>query len=157
MSLHPATPTHPPGQPLSAAGWRDLSAARALERLCFAQDAWGYFELAWALLQPGIVRIKATDGPQLVGLVIGESRPFEATGWVASICVHPQYQHRGIGRALLTACEAALPQPVIKLTVRESNQHAIALYQQSGYARVSVWQGYYAGGENGLVMEKNRS
>lgn len=168
-AIHPAPAPAASAFAIARAGWRDLRAARALERLCFGADAWGYFELGFTLIQPGLARFKALDGGRsersghgerddrpVVGLVIGESRPFEGAGWVASICVHPAYQRRGIGGALLAACEAALPQRVIKLTVRESNRQAIALYRQFGYERVAVWQNYYASGEDGLVMEKSK-
>lgn len=139
---------------LARAGWRDLAATRELEKVCFGSDAWGYFELVMSLLQPGRVQLKATQQSQVVGLVIGDSRPFERVGWIANICVHPDHQRQGIAKALLSACEAALPQPVIKLTVRKSNSQAIALYQQLGYKQVTVWANYYSGGEAGLVMEK---
>ncbi len=159
-SLRAQVPLTPPAAAetyqLARAGWRDLSAAHALEKVCFERDAWGYFEIFLALIQPGTVRLKAEVAGRLVGMVIGEPRPFEDAAWIASICVHPDYQRRGIGKALLSACEAALPQRLVKLTVRKSNAHAIALYQQFGYKQVAVWQSYYAGGEDGLVMEKSR-
>jgi ribosomal protein S18 acetylase RimI-like enzyme len=42
----------------------------------------------------------------------------------------------------------------MKLTVRMSNQGAIALYEQEGYRSVDIWKKYYNDGEDGLVMEK---
>lgn len=155
-ALRPAPAILSASQPLLPVTWRDLRAVRALEKVCFGPDAWGYFDLLLALLQPGIVRLKAQVDGNLAGMVIGESRPFEGAGWVASICVHPNYQRHGLGKALLAACEAALPQNLIKLTVRKSNSRAIALYQQFGYEHVSTWQHYYSGGEDGLVMEKSK-
>jgi ribosomal protein S18 acetylase RimI-like enzyme len=40
------------------------------------------------------------------------------------------------------------------LTVRISNDKAIALYEDEGYRTVDIWKRYYADGEDGLVMEK---
>ncbi|MBI3243667.1 MAG: GNAT family N-acetyltransferase [Chloroflexi bacterium] len=136
------------------ATFRDLNQARALERVCFGPEGWGTLELFFALLFPNTVRLKAVADDQLVGLVIGDRQPWERMGWVATLGVLPNYQRRGIGGALLAACESVLGQPRVRLTVRLSNQAAIALYRQVGYQRVSVWHGYYSGGEDGLVMEK---
>jgi [ribosomal protein S18]-alanine N-acetyltransferase len=156
-AIHPAPtlPTTSPS-PLIRVTWRDLRAVHTLEKVCFGRDAWGYLDLFMAVVQPGIVRLKAQVDGNLAGMVIGESRPFEGVGWIASICVHPDYQRRGLGKALLAAAEAALPQNLIKLTVRKSNAPAIALYKQFGYEQLSIWPNYYSGGEDGLVMEKSK-
>src|SRR6185503_18645032 len=90
----------------------DLFAIHALEKACFGPDAWGYFEIVLALVIPGHTCLKAVTDDRLVGLVIGDPRPFERIGWVETIGVHPDYQRRHIGEALLAACETALPQPV---------------------------------------------
>lgn len=139
-----------------SAGLRDIAGVHALEKACFGEDAWGYFELFFTLITPWNINLKAVVDGKLAGLVVGEPRPTEGVGWIATIGVHPNFQRHGIGQALLTAAETALPQNIIKLTVRRSNAPAIALYQKFGYKRVGVWQGYYAHGEDGLVMEKNK-
>ncbi len=147
---------HAPAYMIQPASLRDLFEAHALEKTCFGPDAWGYFELCWALIMPGQVRLKAVADGLIVGLVVGESRPFEGAGWVSTIGVHPDYRRRGIGEALLTACEAALSARAVKLTVRPSNSAALTLYRKFGYEQVATWRKYYAGGEDGVVMEKRR-
>lgn len=139
-----------------AASLRDLLAVHALEQACFGRDAWGYWGLFVVLIGPSQVRLKAVDGDRLVGMVFGQPQAFQPVAWIESIGVHPDYQGRGIGDALLAACETALPQPTIKLTVRASNTRAMALYHKRGYQRTHVWQHYYAGGEDGIVMEKHK-
>ncbi len=134
---------------------RDLRPARALERLCFGPEGWGYIELFSALLFPNMARLKAMADGYLVGLVIGDRQHHERLGWIATIAVHPEHQRRGIGATLLAACESALGEPRTRLTVRASNAAAIALYHKTGYHRVSVWPGYYSGGEDAWVMEKS--
>ena len=135
---------------------RDLFDLHTLERACFGPDAWDYFELTSILLFGRPVRLKAVIEDRLVGFVMGDPRRGEGLAWIATLGVHPDYQRRGIGEALLSSCEAALSQPQFKLTVRASNTSAIALYEKSGYCRVGVWRRYYAGGEDGIVMEKKR-
>ena len=137
------------------AGLSDLRAVVALEKACFGRDAWGYIDIFFALLGP-VVRLKAVADGRLVGFVMGDPRRSEGFSWIATIGVHPAYQRRGIGARLLAAAEARLTTPRLKLTVRQSNAGAIAMYLKFGYESVTVWERYYAGGEAGIVMEKKR-
>ena len=132
----------------------DLSALRKLEQRCFDQDAWSLLDLMAVLSWPEIARFKAVENGQMVGFVAGEPRLTKGEFWIATIAVHPDYQRRGIGRALLRACEEQAKVPNLKLTVRLSNQAAIALYEQEGYRTETIWKRYYSDGEDGLVMEK---
>jgi ribosomal protein S18 acetylase RimI-like enzyme len=141
---------------ISPAGWRDLAGVWALERACFGPDAWGLIEVFFALVSPA-VRLKVVAGRRLVGFVMGDPRPGQGFSWIATIGVHPDFQRQGIGARLLAAVEAALTTPRVKLTVRRSNLGAIALYEKFGYKSTAIWDHYYAGGEAGIVMEKQRT
>jgi ribosomal protein S18 acetylase RimI-like enzyme len=134
---------------------RDLFEVWALERACFGPDAWGLVELTFTLLAPSI-RLKAVAGGRLVGFGVGEPRPWSQEAWIVTIGVHPGLQRRGIGRKLLAAVEARLKPATLRLTVRESNLGAQALYAQFGYRPVQRIARYYSGGETGIVMEKLR-
>lgn len=90
----------------------------------------------------------------MIGFVAGDPRSSHGAAWVATLAVHPRFQRRGVGRALLLACEAQVKSPNMKLTVRMSNHGAIALYEKEGYRTVDIWKKYYNDGEDGLVMEK---
>jgi len=139
-----------------SASLRDLNALRKLEQTSFEKDAWPLFDLIAVLTFPDVVRLKAVEDHQMVGFVAGDPRPSQGFSWIATIAVHPDYQRKGIGRALLRACEVQLPTPRVRLSVRASNQTAIGLYEQEGYRTVDIWKAYYNDGENALVMEKPR-
>lgn len=139
---------------LQPATIRDLSALRRLEKECFEKDAWPVLDLIAALTWPEVVRIKAVDQGKMVGFVAGEPRASKQEFWIATIAVDPRYQRRGIGRTLLRACEQQTKLHQLKLTVRISNQAAIALYEQEGYRTLDIWKSYYVDGEDGLVMGK---
>ena len=141
---------------IGPAGWRDLPGVWALEKACFGRDAWSFLELGLALISPN-VRLKAMSRERLVGLVVGEPHPYEGFAWIATIGVHPEFQRQGIGASLLAEAEARLKVPLLKLTVRQSNTPAIALYRKFDYAPVSRWERYYSDGEAGVVMEKRRT
>ncbi len=138
------------------ANWHDLNALRQIEKACFPQDAWPLWDLIAVLTLPGVVRLKAVIGEEMVGFVGGDARPAERVGWITTLGVLPTYQRRGIATCLLAACEAEMDLPCVKLTVRRSNLGAIYLYQKEGYRQTSIWPGYYPGGEDGLVFEKWR-
>jgi ribosomal protein S18 acetylase RimI-like enzyme len=132
----------------------DLNALRKLEQACFEKDAWSLFDLVAVLTWPDVIRLKAVENGEMVGFVAGDPRPSQDAGWIATIGVDPRHQHRGIGRALLRACEEQMRFSRSKLTVRLSNDKAIALYEKEGYRTVDIWKQYYNDGEDGLVMEK---
>ncbi len=139
---------------IQTASLRDLSALRRLEHACFEKDAWPLLDLIAVLTWPDVIKLKAVEDGEMVGFVAGDPRPAEGASWIATIGVDPHYQRRGIGRALLRACEERIALPRVKLTVRMSNQAAISLYEKEGYRSVDIWKKYYNDGEDGLVMEK---
>ena len=139
---------------IQTASIRDLRALRNLENACFDKDAWPLLDLIAVLTWPDVIRLKADEDGKLVGFIAGDPRPSQGVGWVATIGVDPHYQRRGIGRALLRACEAQVRLPRMKLTVRLSNRGAVSLYEEEGYRTVDIWKAYYDDGEDGLVMEK---
>ena len=139
---------------IQIASLRDLGALRRLESACFEKDAWSIFDLVAVLTWSDVIRLKAVEDDEMVGFVASDPRPAQGVGWIATIGVDPRYQGRGIGRALLRACEEQMKFPRSKLTVRISNDKAISLYETEGYRTVDIWKRYYHDGEDGLVMEK---
>ncbi len=112
------------------------------------------WDLIGVLILPGLVRLKAVVGDEMVGFVGGDPHPAEKVGWVATLGVSRNYRRRGIASALLQACEEGMQMPAVRLSVRRSNQVAIQLYHAHGYQLVDVWTGYYFDGEDALVLEK---
>ncbi len=135
---------------------RDLGPLRRIEQACFLKDAWPLLDLLAVLTWPEVVRLKAVEDGQMIGFIAGDPRPSDHQAWIATVGVLPEYQRRGIGRALLRECEQRLTQPRIRLCVRVSNESAIRLYQQEGYLAMDTWREYYNDKENALIMEKIR-
>lgn len=142
---------------IQTATWRDFSQLNQLERACFpSQDWWPFWDLIAALTLPGLVRLKAVVDGGMVGFIGGERDINRKMGWVTTLGVLPPYRRQGIALALLAQCERDLAMPAIRLSVRASNQSAIDLYKQCGYGVVRLWEKYYVGGEDALVLEKRR-
>jgi len=74
---------------------------------------------------------------------------------ILAIATHPDHRRVGVGAALLghaLATGRAAGCPRALLEVRRGNAPAIALYQRAGFRTVHVRAGYYADGEDALVM-----
>ncbi len=132
----------------------DLGPLQQIERACFDQDRWPLLDLLAVLTFPDVVRLKALVDGRMVGFAAGDRRDSQSISWIATIAVLPAYRNRGIGRALLQACEARLSMPRVRLCVRADNGAAIRLYEGEAYQRVDVWRGYYKDRADALVMEK---
>ncbi len=142
---------------ITHAGWHDLNDLRKLEDICFGEDAWPIWDLVAVLTLPKVIRLKAVVDGKMVGFITGDPHPQERVGWIATLGVLPQYRRLGIAAALLTQCEQEMNLPNVRLSVRRSNEPAIALYHKYGYKMVDVWRNYYHSGEDALVLEKKIS
>ena len=132
----------------------DLNALRKLEKESFGKDAWPFLDLLAVLTFGEVIRLKAVVDDQMVGFVAGDPHPRDGWGWIATLAVDSLFRRRGIGLALLHACENKLGVSKSRLTVRISNQGAISMYEKDGYKTTDIWNAYYNDGEDGMVMEK---
>ena len=110
-------------------------------------------DLIGVLTMPGVVRLKAVAEERMIGFVAGDMRRVEQIAWIATIGVLPEYRGRGVGSALLQACEQRITLPVVRLCVRTDNLGAIHIYERFGYQRKGEWTAYYQDGAPALVME----
>ena len=86
---------------------------------------------------------------------LGRTPPFEYE--IHTIGVDPQYQGRGIGRAMMTELlEYAGPDAVVFLEVRTDNEPAKALYESLGFVRIGLRKRYYHGsGADAFTMRRD--
>ena len=76
-------------------------------------------------------------------------------GEIANVAVHPDFWRQGIGRALVkTALEKAaeLGMERVMLEVRAGNEPAQTLYRAFGFTEDGRRKGYYANGEDAILM-----
>lgn len=142
---------------IADATWLDLRGLQILEKECFGRDAWPIWDVLGVLTLPDIIRLKAEAGGKMVGFIGADLRHSRRHAWIVTFGVLPAYQQRGIGSQLLEHCEERIPLPVIKLSVRRSNQPALALYRKFGYQQAEIWPDYYQGKEDALILEKHTS
>nr|WP_240922374.1 ribosomal protein S18-alanine N-acetyltransferase [Oleiagrimonas sp. C23AA] len=98
---------------------------------------------------------------RLAGHLIGSAvlffRSNSPSARLYSLAIADEARGRGLGRAMLDACERYARQrrcQSIRLEVRVSNRVAIALYERHGYQLIGCREGYYDDGTDALRYEK---
>jgi [ribosomal protein S18]-alanine N-acetyltransferase len=145
------------GLVIRAAEIGDLDAILALEHAVFSSDRLSRRSLRAfivSLQRPLLVAI--ADGA-LAGYALVALRKGTAAARLYSIAVDRRVGRRGIGRALMAACEryaAAQGRVALRLEVRADNDAAIALYHRLGFRQFGRYGNYYADGAPALRFEK---
>jgi [ribosomal protein S18]-alanine N-acetyltransferase len=135
----------------------DLEAIHALEVAAFATDRLSRRALRRFIGAAHRPLIVAKFGPALAGYALLAIRKDSKTARIYSLAVDPRQGRRGVGRALLQACERYARghgRCVLRLEVRYDNPAAIALYEKFGYRQFGRYPGYYADGAEALRFEK---
>jgi len=141
---------------IRAVSLSDLDAIVALERAVFSSDRLSRRSLrafATGRRSPFLV---ATLDNRLAGYALVVIHPRRRAARLYSIAVDPAFGRRGIGRALIAACERASldrGRDALRLEVREDNGAAIALYRRMGYRQFDAVEAYYADGATALRFE----
>lgn len=142
---------------ICAANPSDLDAIFALEHAAFSADRLSRRSLRAFIKSAHRPLLVAVLDKSLVGYALVALRQGAAAARLYSIAVDPRIGRRGVGRALMAACEryaAAHGRQSLRLEVRYDNQAAIALYERLGFRQFGQYEGYYADGARALRFEK---
>ncbi|MFA5330763.1 MAG: ribosomal protein S18-alanine N-acetyltransferase [Methanoregula sp.] len=150
----------PPAQGIQVrrAAPADVPAIVAIEREAFV-DAWEDEIFVEALsYYPTTYFVAVFDG-KIVGFIVGalEDTGENIYGHICNFAVSATHQRKGIGRQLVIRLEHQFALELAtgsQLEVRESNLLAQKFYKRLGYQDVFQVGGYYANGEDALVMMK---
>ncbi len=133
----------------------DLQTVSSLEDLCFKDPYPPYFISQLAEANPETFLVAEVNG-HLVGYVVADR--WMDHDHLVSIAVHPKERMKGIGERLLLALEARLGRTrPIRLEVRKNNLPALEMYRKHGFEETALIPGYYADGEDAIVMEKTQA
>lgn len=137
----------------------DARRCAELESVLFdGDDPWPEKAFAREVNAPHIRYVAARCDGVLVGYAgmarLGRVAPFEYE--IHTVGVDPDYQGRGIGRAMMARLlEAAGPDATVFLEVRTDNEAALALYHGLGFHKVGVRKRYYqASGADAYTMRR---
>ncbi len=131
--------------------YRDLPAAAALEAQCFP-SAWNAEQYMSAFREPWFAAYGIFSGCVLLGYLVLSLAAGEAE--VLNIAVLPEFRGQGAGSELMRFAlwDARDRWELAHLEVRPSNAPAVALYEKNGFRISGRRKGYYADGEDALVM-----
>ena len=135
----------------------DLDAITKLEYDFFPEDRVSRRSLRYFLTAPHRPVIAATIDGEIAGYALVALRKGARAARIYSIAVDARFARRGVGFALLQACEkyARLHgRAALTLEVRYDNAAAIALYEKSGFRQFGEHSDYYADGATALRYRK---
>ena len=137
---------------------RDLDDIARLENESFETDRVSRRSLREFLRAAHRPVIAATIDDELAGYALVALRKRTRAVRIYSLAVDRRFARRGVGRALLQACEAYARhhrRAAITLEVRYDNTSAIALYESCGFRPFGEHAHYYADGATALRYEKS--
>jgi [ribosomal protein S18]-alanine N-acetyltransferase len=137
---------------------RDLDAIARLENESFETDRVSRRSLREFLRAAHRPVIAATIDDEIAGYALVALRKTSRALRIYSLAVDARFARRGVGRALLAACEAYARRrrrALLTLEVRYDNSSAIALYESSGFRQFGEHAHYYADGAAALRYEKS--
>jgi ribosomal-protein-alanine N-acetyltransferase len=127
----------------------DVDALAAIHAQCFA-NAWSRDAIAALLDKPGTFGLLLDDA----GLIIVRVAVDEAE--ILTICVVPAARKTGLGTKLLQAGSTEADKvgaKIMFLEVGRRNEPGRALYARHGFEQVGQRKGYYAPGDDALVLK----
>jgi [ribosomal protein S18]-alanine N-acetyltransferase len=132
----------------------DLPALLALDKVCFGSSAWS--TVGWTTeferLSEDRVILVADEG-EVVGYVVLLVPPVSLdVVELLRIAVTPDERRTGIGGQLMTAALSKCSGRTVLLEVAAGNDSAVGLYSAFGFEEISRRRGYYAGGEDAVIM-----
>lgn len=132
----------------------DQDALIALDQVCFGDSAWSTsaWSAEFARLDSDRVVLVADEGKAVGYVVLLVPAATEDPVDLLRIAVSPAERRTGIGGQLMTAALQRCSGRTVLLEVAAGNESAGALYRAFGFEEISRRRGYYAGGEDAVIM-----
>lgn len=134
---------------------KDLPAILACEEAAYGADSWSEEDFTRCLRQRNCIGMLAEQGDTLLGYMVYELHRDRLH--LLNFVVHPDYQRRYIGAAMLDKLIGKLSQQRrtrITLLINEGNMPALRFFKAMGFmATHVVWDAFPDVGEDGYAME----
>jgi len=143
---------------IEGASVHDLDELYQIEKECFSEEAFTKQQIAYLLQDYDTISLIARENGTIVGVIMGSIHLEHCSpiGHILTIDVASGNRRKGIGTQLLKAIEKILRQKGVRkcsLEVREDNDAALRLYENSGYTQAGKLRKYY-GNRNGYLLVK---
>jgi tRNA threonylcarbamoyladenosine biosynthesis protein TsaB len=150
-----APDAHLPPPEIIVVGAEAAPVLAALHAECFSQP-WRDDEFAALVAAPGAIALLARLGGEPAGFVLARQAAGEVE--ILTIGTRPGFRRNGIARALVAAlCQQAKASggTVIFIEVAMGNAAARALYSACDFREAGLRKGYYANGEDALILRRD--
>ena len=124
---------------------------------------YGHYDeiVAGWFLEPGAITVVALERERRCGfamLALEKQRMFEPRrGHLLAIGIYPEYQRKGIGRALLEHMEEVARQyglTEMRLWTAVDNEQALSFFEKTGFQIIGSKDFYYPNGQAALALSK---
>ena len=131
----------------------DLADILSIEKKVF-KHPWSKEQLSWELnSQPAAENYVMIARGNMIGYLF--SHVVDDDVQILNIAIDIPFQHRGYGKQLLSYfLDQFNADSSIHLEVRKSNFPAINLYLKFGFHETGTRKGYYADGEDAIIMQR---
>ena len=131
----------------------DLADILSIEKKVF-KHPWSKEQLSWELnSQPAAENYVMLARGNMIGYLF--SHVVDDDVQILNIAIDIPFQHRGYGKQLLSYfLDQFNEDSSIHLEVRKSNFPAINLYLKFGFHETGTRKGYYADGEDAIIMRR---
>jgi len=131
---------------------QDVDSVLAIERLVYASP-WNKTKFIDSINNKQTLASLIVTGDKVLGYMVALRSVDSAD--LLNICVHPDYQHRGLGRALFNYLVQQLQLLGINdifIEVRQSNHSALLFYQTMGFEAIDIRKKYYSNLEDAKIL-----
>ena len=131
----------------------DLADILSIEKKVF-KHPWSKEQLSWELnSQPAAENYVMIARGNMIGYLF--SHVIDDDVQILNIAIDISFQHKGYGEQLLSYfLDQFNTDSSIHLEVRKSNFPAINLYLKFGFHEIGTRKGYYADGEDAIIMQR---
>lgn len=135
-------------------GKQDIDVVLAIEQLAY-KSPWSRVGFAQSLESPNTLAYLILKDDQVVGYSIALYMAEFID--LLNICIHPQYQHQGLGGQLFNHLLSASNTKEVFIEVRVHNYNALSFYKKLGFKVISTRKKYYSDGEDAKILHFSTS
>lgn len=128
---------------------KDIDTVLAIEHLAFATP-WSRMQFTQSLNNQNTIAHLILKDNQVAGYSVALCTP-DFTD-LLNICIHPEYQHQGLGGQLFNYLLISSDIETVFVEVRVSNCNALLFYKKIGFQAINLRKKYYSDGEDAKIL-----
>ncbi|MCT7977608.1 GNAT family N-acetyltransferase [Laspinema olomoucense] len=135
----------------------DIEGVVYLDRQIFGDDCYSHLVMRQFYEVCNELFYVAVIDKEIVGYTIGCPQFNTNHAWLLSLCIHPDWQRKGIGKKLIKQFLSQVSSFGLKniyLTAKPEDKIVIKIYENFGFEKTSCEENYFGLGHSRIVMRK---